>query len=52
MLDLRILDLTWRWGGSAYVEISPSIALGETAKHSHMLVIKVKHLAVNVGTWK
>lgn len=22
---------TWRWGGSAYVEISPSLALGETS---------------------
>lgn len=24
-------NLTWRWGGSAYVEISPSIALGTTS---------------------
>lgn len=23
-------NLTWRWGGSSYVEISPSIGLGET----------------------
>ena len=25
------VNLTYRWGGSAYVEISPSIALGETS---------------------
>lgn len=24
-------NLTWRWSGSAYVEISPSLALGETS---------------------
>lgn len=24
-------NLTWRWGGSAYVEISPSLALGTTS---------------------
>ena len=24
-------NLTYRWGGSAYVEISPSLALGETS---------------------
>ena len=27
----KTTNLTWRWGGSAYVEISPSLALGNTA---------------------
>ena len=27
----KTTNLTWRWGGSAYVEISPSLALGTTA---------------------
>jgi len=27
----KTTNLTWRWGGSAYVEISPSLALGSTA---------------------
>lgn len=26
----KTTNLTWRWGGSEYVEISPSLALGET----------------------
>lgn len=30
-LDLRT-DLAWRWSGSAYVEISPSLALGTTSE--------------------
>ena len=29
-LDLNT-DLAWRWSGSAYVEISPSLALGDTS---------------------
>lgn len=28
-------NLTYRWGGSAYVEISPSIALGETSSTAY-----------------
>lgn len=28
-------NLTYRWGGSAYVEISPSLALGETASTAY-----------------
>ena len=28
-------NLTWRWGGSAYVEISPSLALGETSSTAY-----------------
>ena len=27
----KTTNLTWRWGGSAYVEISPSLAIGSTA---------------------
>lgn len=27
----KATNLTWRWGGTAYVEISPSIALGTTS---------------------
>lgn len=27
----KTTNLTWRWGGSAYVEISPSLALGTTS---------------------
>ena len=27
----KTTNLTWRWGGSAYVEISPSLAIGFTA---------------------
>lgn len=27
----KTTNLTWRWGGSAYIEISPSLALGTTA---------------------
>lgn len=27
----KTTNLTWRWGGSTYVEISPSLALGTTA---------------------
>ncbi len=27
----KATNLTWRWGGSAYVEISPSLALGTTS---------------------
>lgn len=27
----KTTNLTWRWGGSAYVEISPSLAIGTTA---------------------
>lgn len=27
----KATNLTWRWGGSAYVEISPSLAIGSTA---------------------
>ena len=28
-------NLTWRWGGSAYVEISPSLALGTTSSTAY-----------------
>lgn len=28
-------NLTWRWSGSAYVEISPSLALGETSSTAY-----------------
>lgn len=28
-------DKTWRWGGSQYVEISPSIAIGETSSTAY-----------------
>ena len=27
----KLTNLTWRWGGTAYVEISPSIAIGTTS---------------------
>lgn len=27
----KTTNLTWRWGGSAYVEISPSLAIGNTS---------------------
>lgn len=31
----KTTNLTWRWGGSEYVEISPSIALGETSSTAY-----------------
>ena len=31
----KATNLTWRWGGSAYVEISPSLALGETSSTAY-----------------
>ena len=39
----KTTNLTWRWGGSAYVEISPSLAIGSTAStaaagnHTHTI---------------
>lgn len=40
----KTTNLTWRWGGSAYVEISPSLAIGTTAStaakgnHTHTVI--------------
>ena len=31
----KATNLTWRWSGSAYVEISPSLALGETSSTAY-----------------
>ncbi|MCQ2463979.1 MAG: hypothetical protein MJ095_00190 [Oscillospiraceae bacterium] len=31
----KATNLTWRWSGSTYVEISPSLALGETASTAY-----------------
>ena len=31
----KTTNLTWRWSGSAYVEISPSLALGTTSSTAH-----------------
>lgn len=31
----KTTNLTWRWSGSAYVEISPSLALGETSSTAY-----------------
>ena len=31
----KATNLTWRWGGSAYVEISPSLALGTTSSTAY-----------------
>lgn len=31
----KTTELTWRWSGSAYVEISPSLALGETSSTAY-----------------
>lgn len=31
----KTTNLTWRWGGSAYVEISPSLALGTTSSTAY-----------------
>lgn len=31
----KATNLTWRWGGSTYVEISPSLALGETSSTAY-----------------
>ena len=31
----KVTNLTWRWSGSTYVEISPSLALGETSSTAY-----------------
>ena len=31
----KATNLTWRWSGSTYVEISPSLALGETSSTAY-----------------
>ena len=31
----KTTNLTWRWSGSAYVEISPSLAIGETSSTAY-----------------
>lgn len=31
----KMTNLTYRWGGTAYIEISPSLALGETASTAY-----------------
>lgn len=42
-------NLTWRWSGSTYVEISPSLALGETASTAYA-GNKGKQVADNLNT--
>ena len=57
----KTTNLTWRWGGSAYVEISPSLALGTTsstafagdkgaAAYAH--AVTNKGIAANNGLYK
>lgn len=45
----KTTNLTWRWSGSAYVEISPSLALGETSSTAYA-GDKGAQLARDLGT--